>query len=169
MIPILCRNARYRATTPINSFHLMDHGWIATLGSQHQMTVQISVATEGGSGTSAPDLSIEVDELDAALRAMKATGFPIEYGPVDEPWGVRRFYVRDPFGKIVNILPIAIRRETRALQCQWRQWQAFRASSVAPPGSFPEAGPCCPLWPREKTMALRFLRPTRVLFSKTSK
>ncbi len=23
---------------------------------------------------------------------------------VDEPWGVRRFYVRDPFGKLVNIL-----------------------------------------------------------------
>ncbi|HYN27676.1 MAG TPA: glyoxalase, partial [Burkholderiales bacterium] len=21
-----------------------------------------------------------------------------------EPWGVRRFYVRDPFGKLINIL-----------------------------------------------------------------
>jgi hypothetical protein len=28
----------------------------------------------------------------------------IEYGPVDEHWGVRRFFVRDPFGKLVNIL-----------------------------------------------------------------
>lgn len=28
----------------------------------------------------------------------------IEYGPADESWGVRRFYVRDPFGKLVNIL-----------------------------------------------------------------
>ncbi|MGO8658503.1 glyoxalase, partial [Rhizobium ruizarguesonis] len=27
-----------------------------------------------------------------------------EYVPADEPWGVRRFYVRDPFGKVVNIL-----------------------------------------------------------------
>jgi catechol 2,3-dioxygenase-like lactoylglutathione lyase family enzyme len=65
---------------------LMDHGWIATLGSQQQMTVQISVATEGGSGTPVPDLSIEVDDVDAALEAMKAAGFPIEYGPIDEPW-----------------------------------------------------------------------------------
>jgi len=24
--------------------------------------------------------------------------------PADEPWGVRRFYVRAPFGKLVNIL-----------------------------------------------------------------
>ncbi len=58
----------------------MDHGWIATLGSQQQMTVQISIATEGGSGTSVPNLSIEVDDVDAALEAMKAAGFPIEYG-----------------------------------------------------------------------------------------
>ena len=28
----------------------------------------------------------------------------IEYGPVDEPWSVQRFYVRDPFGSLVNIL-----------------------------------------------------------------
>jgi uncharacterized glyoxalase superfamily protein PhnB len=51
-----------------------------------------------------PDLSIEVDDLDAALEGMKKAGFAIEYGPADEPWGVRRFYVRDPFGKLVNIL-----------------------------------------------------------------
>ncbi|HWT72019.1 MAG TPA: glyoxalase, partial [Oxalicibacterium sp.] len=25
-------------------------------------------------------------------------------GPVSESWGVRRFYVRDPIGKLVNIL-----------------------------------------------------------------
>jgi catechol 2,3-dioxygenase-like lactoylglutathione lyase family enzyme len=65
---------------------LMDRGWTATYRSQQQMTVQISVATEGGSGTSVPDLSIEVDQVDATLQAMKAAGFPIEYGPIDEPW-----------------------------------------------------------------------------------
>jgi catechol 2,3-dioxygenase-like lactoylglutathione lyase family enzyme len=31
-------------------------------------------------------------------------GIAIAYGPADEPWGVRRFYVRDPFGKLINIL-----------------------------------------------------------------
>ncbi|MEZ2292938.1 VOC family protein [Variovorax sp. RCC_210] len=83
---------------------LMDHGWILTYGSQADMTVQLSIASEGGSGTPVPDLSIEVDDVDTALARMKAAGFAIEYGPVDEPWGVRRFYVRDPFGKLVNIL-----------------------------------------------------------------
>ncbi|WP_194544004.1 VOC family protein [Paenibacillus sp. JZ16] len=83
---------------------LMDHGWIATYGSQERMSIQISFASEGGGGTPVPDLSIEVDEIEAVLEEMRRAGFSIEYGPVDEPWGVRRFFVRDPFGKLVNIL-----------------------------------------------------------------
>lgn len=83
---------------------LMDHGWIATYGAQERSTVQVSVASEGGSGTPVPDLSIEVDDLDCALERMQAAGFAPDYGPITEPWGVRRFYVRDPFGKLVNIL-----------------------------------------------------------------
>lgn len=83
---------------------LMDHGWIMTYGSQAEMSVQVSFATQGGSNTAVPDLSIEVDDVDAALERMSSAGFPIEYGPADEPWGVRRFFVRDPFGKLINIL-----------------------------------------------------------------
>jgi catechol 2,3-dioxygenase-like lactoylglutathione lyase family enzyme len=83
---------------------LMNYGWIATYGSPARMTVQLSVASEGGSGTPTPDLSIEVDNLEVALERMGKAGFTPEYGPVTEPWGVRRFYVRDPFGKLVNIL-----------------------------------------------------------------
>lgn len=83
---------------------LMDHGWIATYGSSEQMSVQISVASQGGSQTPTPDLSIEVDDLDEALARTKKAGVPLEYGPAEEPWGFRRFYVRDPFGKLVNVL-----------------------------------------------------------------
>jgi catechol 2,3-dioxygenase-like lactoylglutathione lyase family enzyme len=83
---------------------LMDQGWIATYGSSEKMSVQISFASEGGSGTPVPDLSIEVDDLDAALDRVKKANVVVEYGPVDEPWGVRRFFVRDPFGKLVNVL-----------------------------------------------------------------
>lgn len=83
---------------------LMDHGWFATYGSQTKMSVQIGIGSQGGSDTPVPDLSIEVDDVDAALERMQQAGIAIEYGPADEPWGVRRFYVRDPFGKLVNIL-----------------------------------------------------------------
>ena len=83
---------------------LMDLGWIRTYGSSAKMTVQISVMSEGGSGTAVPDISIEVDDVEEALRRCRKAGIAIEYGPATEPWGVRRFYVRDPFGKLVNIL-----------------------------------------------------------------
>jgi catechol 2,3-dioxygenase-like lactoylglutathione lyase family enzyme len=82
----------------------MDHGWIRTYGNDARMTVQLSLASQGGSGTPVPDLSVEVDDLDAALQRVRDAGIPIEYGPASEPWGVRRFYVRDPFGRLINIL-----------------------------------------------------------------
>jgi catechol 2,3-dioxygenase-like lactoylglutathione lyase family enzyme len=83
---------------------VMDHGWIRTYGSGASMRVQISFATEGGSGTAVPDLSIEVDALDVVLSRIEQAGIDIEYGPVEEAWGVRRFYVRDPLGQLLNIL-----------------------------------------------------------------
>ncbi|WP_442582913.1 VOC family protein [Mesorhizobium sp. ASY16-5R] len=83
---------------------LIDMGWIPTYGSNQEMTVQISVMSQGGSGTPVPDISIEVDDLDAAMERVRANGIAIEYGPTEEPWGVRRFYVRDPLGRLVNIL-----------------------------------------------------------------
>ena len=83
---------------------VMDMGWIATLGSKEKMPVQVSFMNEGGSGAPVPDLSIEVDDLAAALSRVMKAKLPIEYGPTLEPWGVRRFFVRDPFGKLVNVL-----------------------------------------------------------------
>ena len=83
---------------------LMDLGWIRTYGSGSKMTVQVSVMAEGGSGTPVPDLSIEVDDLEEALARVRKAGIGVEYGPATEPWGVRRFFVRDPCGKLVNIL-----------------------------------------------------------------
>ena len=83
---------------------LMDHGWIQTYGQDTTMSVQVSFASEGGSGMPVPDLSIEVDNLDELLERMQHAGFTPEYGPTTEPWGVRRFFVRDPFGRLVNIV-----------------------------------------------------------------
>ena len=83
---------------------IMDLGWIRTYGSAEQMVVQLSIAEQGGSNTLVPDLSIEVDDIEEILARVRKSEIEIEYGPVSEPWGVRRFYVRDPFGKLINIL-----------------------------------------------------------------
>lgn len=83
---------------------VMDHGWIQTFADVGTAAPQISFASEGGSGTPAPALSIEVDDVDAIYARALSDGFEIAYPITDEPWGVRRFFVRDPFGKLVNIL-----------------------------------------------------------------
>ncbi|WP_050523340.1 VOC family protein [Pseudorhodobacter wandonensis] len=82
----------------------MDLGFITTLTGTGRQTVQVSFASEGGSGTEVPTFSIEVDDLDAVLAKAEALGATPIYGPVTEPWGVRRFYLRDPVGTVINIL-----------------------------------------------------------------
>lgn len=84
---------------------VMDHGWIVTFAdTSATMTPQVSIASEGGAGTPVPALSVEVDDVDAVHARAQALGLEIVYALTDEPWGVRRFYVRDPFGNVVNIL-----------------------------------------------------------------
>ncbi|WP_210484475.1 VOC family protein [Pantoea ananatis] len=82
----------------------MDHGWIMTWAADNTMVPQVSIAREGGAGTAVPDLSIEVDNLDEVYQRVVAARLPVDYALTEEAWGVRRFYVRDPFGRLINIL-----------------------------------------------------------------
>lgn len=82
----------------------MSLGWITTMASDQVAAAQISFLTEGGSGAPLPDLSIEVDNVDDVYRRAKTRGCDIRYDLTDEPWGVRRFFVADPGGKVLNVL-----------------------------------------------------------------
>ena len=94
--------AFYRALFDLDV--LMDMGWIVTLGNGADTPVQLSVASEGGSGTPVPHLSIEVDDPDAVHARALENGAEVVYPLTDEPWGARRFFVRDPGGRIINVL-----------------------------------------------------------------
>lgn len=83
---------------------VMDLGWIVTLAADRTGPLQINIGSEGGSGTPMPDMSIEVDDVDAVYAKAQSMGCDIAYELTDEPWPVRRFFVRDPAGKLVNIL-----------------------------------------------------------------
>jgi len=83
---------------------VMDHGWLLTLASGEQAAAQMSLASEGGSGAPVPDLSIEVDNLDQVHERALAAGCAIVYPLTREPWGVRRFFLRDSLGTLVNVL-----------------------------------------------------------------
>ena len=54
-----------------------------------------------------PDMGVDVDSresVDAAHAEAVRGGHEVIYGPVDEPWGVRRFFVRDPQGVVISVL-----------------------------------------------------------------
>ena len=50
-----------------------------------------------------PDVSIEVDDVDAVYERALAAGAEIVYPIADEEWGLRRFFVRDQNGAVLNI------------------------------------------------------------------
>ncbi|MET9252198.1 VOC family protein [Streptomyces sp. NPDC048182] len=82
----------------------MDMGWVATLVSPANPTAQLSLLTEERTGPVVPDLSVEVEDVDAVYAEVLASGAEIVRDLRDEEWGVRRFFVRDPNGRVVNVL-----------------------------------------------------------------
>ena len=81
---------------------VMDLGWVATLGSVDGP--QISVMHEDATAACNPDLSLDVDDVDLAHARALELGLEIVHPITDEPWGVRRFFVRDEGGNVVNVL-----------------------------------------------------------------
>lgn len=84
-----------------NSF---DMGWIAFLERSANQKIELHTASEGGAGNELPSISIGVDDLDATVAAVRTAGAEVIYGPVEEPWGLRRFFFRDPAGNIINVV-----------------------------------------------------------------
>ncbi|MGW5372101.1 VOC family protein [Streptomyces sp. NPDC004009] len=83
---------------------VMDLGWITTLASPSTAAAQVSVMTNDKTAPVTPDMSVEVDDVDAAYAVMRDSGAEIVHPLRDEEWGVRRFFVRDPSGRVVNVL-----------------------------------------------------------------
>jgi catechol 2,3-dioxygenase-like lactoylglutathione lyase family enzyme len=82
----------------------MDMGWVLTFVSPSNPTAQITLVRGSEKATPQPNLSIEVEDVDAAHAKAVALGLQIVYPLTDEPWGVRRFFVTDPNGVIINVL-----------------------------------------------------------------
>ena len=60
--------------------------------------------TRDASAPVVPAVSVQVDDVDAAHATALREGAEIVHPLTDEPWGVRRFFVRDPDGHVVNVL-----------------------------------------------------------------
>ena len=83
---------------------VFDLGWVVALQAG---TAQVQLVSRDATAPEDAAVSVEVDGLealagvhDAAVRA----GHEIVHPLTDEPWGVRRFFVRTPQGVVVNVL-----------------------------------------------------------------
>ncbi|WP_017974844.1 VOC family protein [Actinopolyspora halophila] len=83
---------------------VMDLGWILTLASPSVPSAQISFMTSDKTAPITPDMSVEVDDVDATYAVVRGSGAEIVHPLQDEEWGVRRFFVRDPNGRVINVL-----------------------------------------------------------------
>ncbi|MFB7738874.1 VOC family protein [Streptomyces sp. NPDC056112] len=83
---------------------VMNLGWIMTLASPSSPAAQVSFMTGDRTAPVTPDMSVEVDDVEAAYTIMRDSGAEIVHPLQDEEWGVRRFFVRDPNGRVVNVL-----------------------------------------------------------------
>ena len=82
---------------------VMNLGWIVTLADD-DLRHQVSLMTRDATAPVNPNVSIEVDDVDAAYRAAVDAGLKIVHPLSDEDWGVRRFFYADPAGNVVNVL-----------------------------------------------------------------
>ena len=82
----------------------MDLGWIMTFGSTSNPTAQLTIIKKDQTAPVNPTLTIEVEDVGAVYAKAIKMGLNIVHPLTDEPWGVRRFFVVDPNGQVVNIM-----------------------------------------------------------------
>lgn len=83
----------------------MDDTGFLMLHSSSVPTTQLIVASEQADdrGVLLTDFSLEVSNVEEIYAEAQRRGLEIVYPITDEPWGIRRFFVRDPDGHVVNV------------------------------------------------------------------
>jgi catechol 2,3-dioxygenase-like lactoylglutathione lyase family enzyme len=82
----------------------MDLGWVVNFVSSDNPAAQVIVMDADRTADVRPDLTIEVDDVDRLHAHAVELGFEMVHPLTDEPWGVRRFFVEDPDGNVVNVM-----------------------------------------------------------------
>lgn len=85
----------------------MDEPGFVMYRSPSNPTAQITTAdlnVEGQDrGIKDANVSVEVEDATAMHEQAVAQGLEVVYPLTDEPWGVRRFFVRAPGGHVINV------------------------------------------------------------------
>jgi catechol 2,3-dioxygenase-like lactoylglutathione lyase family enzyme len=83
----------------------MDEPGFLMLKSPMVETTQVIVADPTAADVKVRDVdvSVEVSDVEAAYADAQRRGLEVVYPMTDEPWGIRRFFVRAPDGTVVNV------------------------------------------------------------------
>lgn len=81
-----------------------DLGWVVNLQSPDGRAV-VQLVTRDATAAVDSVVSVHVgDDVEAAYEEAQRRGFEIVHPLTEEPWGVRRFFVRAPDGNVVNVV-----------------------------------------------------------------
>lgn len=80
---------------------VMNMGWVAFLADDAGR--QIGLMTDDATASVNPDVSVFVDDIEAAHAAAVASHVEIVHPLSAEEWGVRRFFYRDSSGRVINV------------------------------------------------------------------
>lgn len=78
--------------------------WVLSFSSPDDSKLQLSVMKLDVTAGVHPDITIVVDDVDAVHWRVVASRAETVHPLTDEPWGVRRFFVRDPNGAVINAM-----------------------------------------------------------------
>ena len=80
-----------------------DLGWVARFTSP-TTGAHVQLVTTDATSPADSAISVHCADVDAAYAEAVRRGYEIVHPLTDEEWGVRRFFVRDPAGNVVNLV-----------------------------------------------------------------
>ncbi|MGH3498768.1 MAG: VOC family protein [Nocardioidaceae bacterium] len=80
----------------------MNQGWVARFRSPTSGAC-VQVVTQDATAPEDSVMTIKVDDVEAAYQEAQQRGHEIVHPITDEPWGIRRFFVRSPDGHVINV------------------------------------------------------------------
>lgn len=81
-----------------------DLGGVVTFASPTNPTAQITIIRDDGASRMVPQLTVEVEDVDAIHAEAVRRGAEVVYPLPDERWGVRRFFLHDANGVVVHVM-----------------------------------------------------------------
>lgn len=78
-------------------------GWVARYTSP-DTGANVQLVTRDATAAEDSAISVTTEDLDGAYEEAQRSGYEIVHPLTEEPWGVRRFFVRAPDGNIINVV-----------------------------------------------------------------